>query len=86
MDVIYPKNNAKIFIPRDLDGTTEKTIFEIAHRTNNIIVFWHLDNQFIGSTKNIHKMEIITSFGKYKMTLVDENGETITWNFEVLEK
>ena len=86
MAVIYPKNNAEIFIPRDLDGTQQKTIFEIAHRNPETTVFWHLDENYIGSTKAIHKMEIYTTSGKHKMTLVDENGETIVWNFEVLEK
>jgi len=30
-------------------------------------------------------MEIDPSPGKHKMTLVDENGESISWNFEVIK-
>ncbi len=86
MAIIYPKNNAKIFIPRDLDGTQQKTIFEIAHRIQDITVFWHLDDTYIGSTKNKHKMEIIANAGQHKITLVDEKGETIVWYFYILEK
>lgn len=86
MAVIYPKNHAKIFIPTEIDGTKGKAVFEVVHRNTGRTIFWHLDNLFIGSTKEIHRMEIVPFSGKHKMTLVDETGESISWNFDILEK
>jgi hypothetical protein len=34
MDLIYPKPNAKLFIPRELDGELGNAVFEVAHRTS----------------------------------------------------
>lgn len=86
MAVIYPKDFTRIFIPRELNGERGKAVFEIAHRQPDLNLFWHLDEQFLGTTKNHHKMELAPDAGKHKMTLVDENGESITWEFQVLER
>jgi penicillin-binding protein 1C len=84
MDVIYPKDHTKIFIPRELDGSKGKSVFEVAHREPGIKIFWHLDDKYIGETRNTHRMEIDPAPGKHTMTLVDENGESLSWKFEVI--
>jgi penicillin-binding protein 1C len=86
MAIVYPKKPSKIFIPVGLDGTREKVIFELTHRNHNAIVYWHLDDEFIGSTQDIHQMELCPTAGKHKLTVMDENGEKITQTFEVLDK
>ena len=84
MDVIYPKDLTKILIPVELSGNKGKAVFEIAHRNSNTTIFWHLDHAYIGETKNIHRMEIDPKPGKHKMTLVDDQGETLNFNFEIM--
>lgn len=86
MDLIYPKPNARIFIPRDLDGQPGKVVFELAHRDAATTVYWHLNTQFIGSTKNIHHMALNPPPGKYTLTLIDETGETFERHFEIISK
>ena len=51
MDVIYPKDLTKIFVPVELNGSKGKAVFKIAHRNSNAIIFWHLDDTYIGETK-----------------------------------
>ena len=85
MDVIYPKDLLKIFIPVELNGSKGKAVFKIAHRNSNATIFWHLDETYIGETKNIHHMEIDPKPGKHKMTLVDDMGETLVFNFEIID-
>ena len=85
MDVIYPKDLTKIFIPRELDGSKGKIIFEIAHRNSATDIFWHLDNVYIGETKINHQIAIDPKPGKHKMTLVDDFGESLNFNFEIME-
>jgi penicillin-binding protein 1C len=86
MDLIYPKPNARIFIPRDLDGSSGSTVFELAHRNTSVKVFWHLDGKFIGETKRIHQIALNPGEGKHILTLVDESGETLERHFEVISK
>lgn len=86
MDMIYPKNNAKIYIPVEMEGNKGKVIFEVAHRKPSMEIYWHIDNRYVGMTKYIHQLELQPSIGKHILTLVDENGETLTRYFEIIDK
>jgi penicillin-binding protein 1C len=84
LDLIYPRPNARIFIPRDISGKPGVAVFHAAHRDPNIEVFWHLDGHFMGVTKTSHKMGLNPAQGKHTLTLVDGAGESIEHVFEVL--
>ncbi|HXB42050.1 MAG TPA: penicillin-binding protein 1C [Bacteroidia bacterium] len=84
--LLYPKANSKIYVPVEIDGKTGRTVFEAAHRNINTVVYWHLDESFIGETKEIHQMALNPSMGKHKLMLVDENGISVTVKFEVTGK
>jgi penicillin-binding protein 1C len=86
MELIYPKLNARIFIPRDVEGVRGNSVFELAHRNPGATVYWHLDGEYIGSTKTKHHFPISTGEGKHVITLVDEEGQSIERNFEVVSK
>jgi penicillin-binding protein 1C len=84
MDLIYPKNNSKIYIPVDLDGKPGSTVFKVAHRNSGILVYWHLDDQFAGTTVQVHQMAFSPEQGRHRLTLVDQNGESVRIVFEVI--
>ncbi len=86
MDMIYPKVDSRIFIPRDLDGKLGSTVFQAAHRDPQATIYWHLDGQFIGATSRSHKLTISPAEGSHHMTLVDELGETLEKDFDVISK
>jgi len=86
MDIIYPKPNSKMYLPRDLDGTLRGTVFEAAHRSPTATVYWHLDGDFIGITKKSHRLAFAPQEGNHRLTLVDENGESLDRIFRVLSK
>jgi penicillin-binding protein 1C len=86
MDLIYPKPNAKIFIPRDLDGTPGSSVFELAHRNTSTKVYWHLDGEFIGETRKNHQIALNPGEGKHVLTIVDEAGDALERHFEVISK
>jgi penicillin-binding protein 1C len=86
MEVIYPKNGAKIYVPIEADGTRGRMICNAAHRQPGMKIFWHLDDQYVGETKDFHQMALSPSPGKHILTLVDGNGNTVSIGFEVLKK
>ena len=43
MEFIYPEEGATITIPRQLDGSIAGVTFNLAHRTPDSVVYWHLD-------------------------------------------
>ena len=87
MRLIYPnQNNMRMFIPIELDGTLGKVVFAAAHRKPSTTIYWHLDNEFLGSTDTFHEFELRPNPGKHQLTLVDEGGNSIRVNFEVLDR
>lgn len=86
MELIYPKSIAKIFIPVDIDGKPGNVIFEIAHRHPETPVHWHIDNQYITSTNNFHNIAINLPYGKHQLIAIDQNGEVLTRDFEIINE
>lgn len=86
MEVIYPKDGARIYIPLEMDGTRGKMIINAAHRQAGVKIFWHLDDRYLGETKDFHQLAVNPSPGKHLLTLVDGNGNTLHIGFEVLAK
>jgi len=84
MDIIYPRSNAKVFVPRELDGSLGKTVFEAAHRNAESTIYWHIDGEFKGVTKGNHQMAFHPGVGNHTLTLVDEKGEIVVQAFQVL--
>ncbi|WP_407932841.1 MULTISPECIES: penicillin-binding protein 1C [unclassified Dysgonomonas] len=83
MEFIYPFPNAIINLPKQLDGSPGKLVFEVAHRNPQNRIFWHLDGQYIGDTQYFHKKEYSPSKGEHSLTVVDETGVSMAIKFSV---
>lgn len=86
LDFIYPDDNAIVYIPIELSGEQGSIVFKATHKTNEAKLFWHLDENFVGSTQRFHQLELNPSIGKHTITIVDEMGNSGIRNFEVLKK
>ncbi|MFH0865217.1 MAG: penicillin-binding protein 1C, partial [Bacteroidota bacterium] len=86
MEMIYPENNSKIYIPVDIDGKPGSTVFKLAHHIPEAVVYWTLDNSYLGSTTKTHQMELKPDKGKHSLTVVDKQGESLTIKFTVESK
>ncbi len=86
MELIYPYQNSKIYIPIEIDGKSGKTVFELAHRKKNITVFWYIDSKLTATTKDIHQVEIRPEKGEHLLTVLDETGEKIELKFSIISK
>lgn len=86
MELIYPKNNAKIYVPVEIDGKQGQTIFNAAHRDQNSKIYWSVDGKFITTTTSFHQIAIAPSKGIHTITLLDDKGNRLVQVFEVLNK
>lgn len=86
MEIVYPKENAQIYVPLEADGTRGRVIFDAAHRQSGVKVFWHLDDDYVGETIDFHQLALNPPPGKHTLTLVDANGNEAHVDFEVLSK
>lgn len=84
MEMIYPRQDSKIFIPRELDGSLGSTLFEVAHRNREAIVYWHLDGNYVGSTSGTHRLHLSPAAGQHKITLIDDQGEILERKFQIM--
>lgn len=84
MSFIYPHNKTKIYLPKDRDGTKEKAVFKVAHRTPDSKLYWHLDNKYLGSTQEEHQMDISIPPGNHQIVVVDTKGNIAKQKFEIL--
>lgn len=84
MEFIYPGSNDKIYIPKTLDGKPGVVVFEVAHRESGAKIYWHLDQEFIGTTSYIHQKALNPAPGQHLITLTDEHGNTLKRQFTIL--
>lgn len=85
LELVFPRDNAHIFVPIDLNGTKGRVVFEATHRQSNAVVHWHLDEQYITSTIDIHQVSITPEAGEHVLTIVDQDGNTLVRRFIVEE-
>jgi penicillin-binding protein 1C len=87
MQLIYPrKGEARLSLPKDFSGKSTGITFRLAHRNPETQVFWHIDSQFMGTTKTFHQIVVEPTVGKHLLVVVDENGNRQEQPFQVLEK
>jgi penicillin-binding protein 1C len=86
MEFIYPKENSQLYIPKEMDGKKGEIIFEVAHRDKDAVLYWHLDEIYLGSTQLFHQKGITARKGTHTLTITDNSGASIYKRFEVLEK
>ena len=76
MHFIYPSDGSVITLPRQLDGSPGAFVARVAHTHPSTELFWHLDNAYLGSTRDIHQMTIAPAKGTHTLTVVDASGMT----------
>ena len=83
MAFIYPEQGSSIFIPKKLDGSEGEVVFSLAHSNPETDVYWHLDSEYIGCTRFIHRLSLRPSRGSHSLTAVDESGNSVSVSFRV---
>jgi penicillin-binding protein 1C len=84
MEMIYPENGSVVMLPVELDGSTGRAVFEVAHRERNARLHWHLDNEFIGTTDGSHRFAVAPATGGHTLLLTDNDGHSISVHFVVV--
>lgn len=75
--------NARIVLPKQMDGSPGFLTAELAHGNPDTTIFWHLDNTYLTQTQDFHKISLQPTPGKHSLTAVDEAGNTVTTTFYI---
>lgn len=84
MEMIYPRNLTKVFVPVEIDGQPGKVVFEAAHQNPETKIFWYLNDEFIGETIRNHQLGLFPPAGTHLLSLVDEQGRELSVPFEAI--
>ena len=83
MQFIYPPMNARIVLPKQMDGSPGYMTAELAHGNPATTIFWHLDNTYLTQTQDFHKISLQPTPRKHSLTAVDSAGNTVTTTFYI---
>jgi penicillin-binding protein 1C len=86
MELIYPREGFKIYVPIDQSGNRSRCVFKATHKNSNAILYWHLDGSYIGSTQKFHQLSVLPSKGQHVLEITDNFGENVQCKFELIEK
>lgn len=86
MELIYPRSYTKVFVPKEIDGSLGAAVFEVAHRNPEAIIYWHLNERYMGSTAHKHQLGLNPPKGHHKLHLVDDQGRELMLAFEVISE
>lgn len=74
MDFIYPKDSARIWLPRDFDGSYQSMVAKVAHGQRHSKVTWFVDDVYIAVTEDEHNLSFDPELGWHVLSASDERG------------
>lgn len=86
MDFIYPKENERIVLAKSFDEKLQPMVIKVAHSNKKAVLFWYVDDSYIGTTAIFHEKEINCPTGSHRITVVDELGNEISRKIEVVRE
>ena len=84
MSLIYPEPDMSVYVPVGLDGRVGEVIFEAVHREGGATVHWHLDEQYLASTRVFHQISVNPEPGEHRLVLMDDEGRRLERRFQVV--
>ncbi len=84
MSLVYPYAHTSIYLPKDERGDRQMAMARAVHARRDATIHWHLDDDYLGSTKDLHQQSIATGPGEHQLVLVDDRGEEIMQTFVVV--
>ncbi len=71
---IYPAEFTRLVLPIDLDGKRQSVLLRATHRDPEAVLFWHVDNRYVGKTQHDHIFQIQPDPGMHTLTIMDGAG------------
>lgn len=81
--ILYPEHQAVLYLPKGFSGEREKVVMKATHARSDATLYWHLDDVYLGETRQIHQMACLIEPGNHILTLLDEDGNRRSIMFEV---
>lgn len=83
IQIVYPRGESKIKLPRSFSGEQNELIFQASHREAGMALYWQLDGQFLGKTLDFHQLQVLPDTGRHELTVTDLEGKQATVCFVI---
>lgn len=84
-DLVVPQADLAVLIPTELGGKRSQLVLQAVHRDPAALLFWHLDENYLATTRAPHQLALDMAPGEHRLTLVDGEGQRLTRRFTVLD-
>jgi penicillin-binding protein 1C len=84
MSLVYPEPATGVYVPIGLDGAVGEVVFEAVHKEVGATIHWHLDEEYLASTRVFHQIGVAPRPGPHRLVLVDDEGRRLERAFEVI--
>ncbi len=84
VSILYPKPNAEILLPTDLDNRKEALISKALTSTTVDSLYWFVDEELMAVTRDRHELSLDLPPGKHRLTVVSNDGAEESREFVVL--
>lgn len=84
VEIIYPREGMKLIIPKEVDNQYEKVVIKAANKHQSNIL-WYINSTYYGKTERKHEIAVSLKSGTYKVSIIDEYGNTDESSFEVVK-
>ena len=74
LQIVYPQDGTRIWLPRDFGGEWQRVTLRAAHRDRERRVYWYLDDHYLGTSEDRHEKAIPLTSGWHRLDVVDEQG------------
>lgn len=84
MAFVYPDKRTDLLIPINLLGEREQVLLKAAHNRSQAVVYWHLDDEYLGATQAPHEWRVPLSSGEHRLVIVDDRGASKSMVFKAV--
>lgn len=77
MSIIYPQNDAKLWVPFEYDGSLQEVVLRAAHTSMHETMYWYIDGEHKGTTTGKHAFSVKLSRGRHELVIVDSGGKRV---------
>ena len=74
IEIIYPQQGVTIVTTRGLDGEEQGVVVRAAHADPTARLYWHLDDNYVGSTTGEHDLMLRPEPGAHLLVAMDAGG------------
>ncbi len=83
--ILHPAEGSKIKATRDLDGIRQPLLFEVLCLDPKAELHWHVNETYIGTTRNIHRLEFEPqTAGEHHLVVMNDLGASAMCSFWVV--